>query len=67
MEYRDGMEVELGDTVEVDVSPEEFEPEEAAVIRLGKQKIQIEYKNTLIKNRKVWVKPSDCDLIAREN
>lgn len=67
MEYRDGMEVELGDTVEVDEAPKEFEPEEATVIKLGKQKIQVEYTNTLIKNRKVWVKPGDCDLISREN
>lgn len=67
MEYRDGMGVELGDTVEVDESPAEFEPEEATVIKLGKQKIQVEYTNTLIRNRKVWVKPTDCDLIAREN
>jgi len=67
LKYRDDMEVELGDTVEVDESPKEFEPEEAVVTKIGKKKIQVEYTNTLIKNRKVWADPKDCDLIARED
>lgn len=66
LEYGDGEKVELGDTVEVNDRPDEFEPEEARVIRLGSSKIKVEYINEHIKPRKVFVMPGHCELIARE-
>jgi hypothetical protein len=66
LEYGDGEKVELGDTVEVNDRPDEFEPEEARVIRLGNAKIRVEYINEHIKPRKVFVMPGHCELIARE-
>jgi hypothetical protein len=66
LEYGDGEKVELGDTVEVNDRPDEFEPEEAKVIRLGSSKIRVEYINEHIKPRKVFVMPGHCELIARE-
>lgn len=64
MIYRYGMEVELGDQVEVD--EDGFEPEEATVISIGKKgTIRIEYANRNIKPGKVWTSPAHCELIAR--
>jgi hypothetical protein len=66
MKYGDGEVVELGDTVEVNEEPDKFEPEEATVIKIGKQKIQVKFTNLLVKYRKIWVSPQMCELIRRE-
>lgn len=66
LEYGDGEPVELGDIMEVNDRPEEFEPEEAEVIRLGSAKIQVEYVNPYIKPRKVFVVPGDCVMLRRD-
>jgi hypothetical protein len=65
MTYRDGIEVELGDTVEVDECPEELEPEEAIVLKLGKKTLFVEWSNPHLNPRKEWVYATDCDLVSR--
>ena len=64
--YGDGEIVELGDICEVNDSEDEFEPEEAKVIKLGLKRIQVELTNELITNRKEWVSPENCELVCRE-
>lgn len=66
MTYGDGEAIEIGDQVEVNDNPEHFEAEEATVLKIGKGKLQVEYTNEYIKNRKVWVSPQHCELIARD-
>jgi hypothetical protein len=65
MVYQDGEVVEIGDRIEVNDMPDEYEPEEAIVIKIGKIKLQAELTNECIKNRKIWLRPDDCSLIAR--
>ena len=65
MVYQDGMIVEIGDRIETNDMPDEYEPEEAIVAKIGKIKLQAELTNENIKNRKIWLKPDDCELIAR--
>lgn len=66
MKYRDEEYApDMGD--QVDVYSDEFEPEPAVVIAIGKHKIRIRYDNTYIKPRTEWVDAANCDLIARES
>lgn len=65
MNYRDDEYApEMGDLV--DVYSEEFEPESARVVAIGKSKIRITYDNDNIKPRSEWVLPSDRDMVSRE-
>ena len=65
MNYRDDEYApEMGDLV--DVYSEEFEPESARVVQIGKSKIKITYNNDSIKPRSEWVLPSNCEMVSRE-
>lgn len=66
MKYTDDedLAVEIGDVVEV--TEEDFEPEEATVVKIGKKKIRVECKNPFIKPRCAWFPPEALVFIARE-
>jgi transcription antitermination factor NusG len=65
-QYGDGEPVAMGDTVEVNEDPDLFEPEAATVIKIGREKIRVEFVSEFIKPRRIWVMATDCELISRE-
>ena len=67
MMYRDNEYApEVGDRIEVYDEQDQFEPECAKVVKIGKNKLLVAWENEYIKPRQEWVKPDLCDLIARE-
>lgn len=63
MNYRDGEEVALDDTIEVYDPDDQFEPERAMVVKVGKRKIQVEF--FVVNVPKEWVNSTDCEMISR--
>jgi hypothetical protein len=63
---RDGEVLCLGDVVEVDEDPEQFEAERAQIVKVGKHKVKVRFLGFGIKPEKQWVKPQDCILLERE-
>ena len=63
MKYRDGEEVALDDVIEVYDPNDQYEPERAVVVKVGKRKIQVEFYAANIP--KEYVDPANCEMISR--
>ena len=65
MKYRDGEEVALDDVIEVYDPDDQYEPERAVVVKVGKRKIQVEF--FAVNVAKEWVESKHCEMISRGN
>ena len=63
MTYRDGEEVALDDVIEVYDPDDQYEPERAVVVKVGKRKIQVEF--FAVNVPKEWVESKHCEMISR--